>query len=411
MLKRMKKELQNRLQKYGVVLSALFLFSSSYAQLSTKQLNGTFDTLNTITTAVPFLIISPDARAGGMGDAGVATSADANAIHWNASKLAFSDKNMGFAMSTTPWLRNLGITDIYLAYLTGYKKIGKDQAIAGSLRYFTLGKIQFTDIQGQNTIQANPNEFAIDVAYSRKLSDYFSGGMALRYINSNLTNGQQVLGQDSRAGQAVAADISSTYRNPDIKIGDKKSIFTSGINISNIGNKISYTSSQTKNFLPINLRLGSALTMNLDEFNSLTFLFDMNKLLVPTPPRYGDPKDPTKITAGKDPNRGVVNGMLLSFNDAPNGGKEEFKEIIFCGGMEYWYDKLFAFRMGYFYEAPSKGNRKYLTFGAGLRYNVFGLDFSYIATQQQNPLKNTLRFTLLFDLAAFKSQNAEKPTE
>lgn len=392
----------------GIIFLLFCAFTGkSQAQISRNQLGGG-DTINTITTAVPFLLISPDARAGGMGDAGVATSADANSIHWNPSKLAFADKKMGLAMSYVPWLRALNITDISLSYLTGYYKIDKTQTIAASMRYFSLGSIQFTDANGQNTTKGNPNEFALDVAYARKLSDKFSAGMALRYINSSLATKQIVGGADVKAGQAVAADVSGSYVNPDIKFGEKKGKLAVGLNVSNIGSKISYTSTAVKNFIPINLRLGSAVTLNMDEFNSLTFTLDMNKLLVPTPPRYSG--NPPTITAGKDPNVGIVAGMTQSFSDAPLGGKEEFKEIIFCGGFEYWYEKLFAFRMGYFYEDPTKGNRRYLTVGAGFRYNVFGVDFSYLATQQYNPLKNTLRFTLLFDLGAFKSQNNSENT-
>ena len=385
----------------------------SYAQssLKTNQLTGG---LNTITTAVPFLLITPDSRAGGMGDAGAATNPDANSIHWNVSKLAFAESKMGFAVSYTPWLRAL-VPDINLAYLSGFYKLKKDQVVTGSLRYFSLGDITFTDVVGNTIGQFRPNEFSIDLGYTRKLSDKFSGGMATRFIYSNLTGGIDVLGAATHAGKSVAVDISATYRESKIKIADKKSILSVGLNISNIGAKISYSTSAKRDFLPINLRLGTALTINVDDANSIAFAFDVNKLLVPTPPIYEtdtagapvvDAAGNYKIKAGKSPNRGVPAGMIGSFADAPGGFKEELREFNFAVGMEYWYDKQFAVRMGYFYEAPTKGNRKFFTLGAGVKYNVFGLDFAYlIPTRQRNPLENTLRFTLLFDFAAFKAQN------
>lgn len=383
--------------------------------LTTNQLTGG---INTITTAVPFLMITPDSRAGGMGDAGVATSPDANSIHWNASKLAFVEKKMGFSVSYTPWLRNL-VPDINLAYLSGYYKPKKDQVFSGSLRYFSLGDITFTDIVGNTIGQFRPNEFALDAAYARKLSKYFSGGMAIRYIYSNLTNGVSVLGSPTHAGKSGAADVSGMYRNDDLKLGGIKSILAVGLNISNIGAKIAYSSSAKSDFLPINMRLGTSLTLNIDEYNSVTFALDINKLLVPTPPQwevdsFGKPVyDVTgnrMVAFGRDPNRSIASGIFGSFSDAPGGYKEELREINYATGIEYWYDKQFAARMGFFYEDPTKGNRKYFTLGAGIKYNVFGLDFAYlIPTDQRNPLQNTLRFTLLFDFDAFKSQNEEAP--
>lgn len=395
----------------GVFLAGNTLLFAQQKNLTTNQITGG---INTITTAVPFLLITPDSRAGGMGDAGVATTPDANSIHWNASKLAFIDKKMGFAVSYTPWLRTL-VPDINLAYLSGYYKPNKDQVFAGSLRYFSLGDITFTDIVGNTIGQFRPNEFAVDAAYARKLSKNFSGGMAVRYIYSNLTNGVSVLGAETHAGKSAAVDISGTYRKDDLKLGEKKSILSIGLNISNIGAKISYSSSAKRDFLPINLRLGTALTLNIDDYNSIAFAFDVNKLLVPTPPQYKrdsaganlyDAAGNLVILAGKDPNRSVPAGIFGSFNDAPGGFSEEMREINYSTGIEYWYDKQFAVRVGYFYEAPTKGNRQFFTLGAGVKYNVFGLDFAYlIPTQQRNPLENTLRFTLFFDFDAFKSQN------
>ena len=389
------------------------------SQLTTDQLLGQ---LNTITTAVPFLLISPGSRGGGIGDAGCASEPDVESIHWNPSKLAFVEKKMGFGVSYTPWLRAL-VPDINLAYLSGYYRTGKTGVIGASLRYFSLGDITFTDIVGNVTGQFRPNEFAIDVAYGKELGEHFSGGGALRYIYSNLTNGQTVAGNTSHAGQSIAADISFYYHKKDIEIGGKKSVFASGIDISNMGAKITYTNSGHKDFIPTNLRLGSRLSMQLDDYNSFTFLADANKLLVPTPPVYKtDPNtgnyiiDPAtgqyEILYGKDPNRGVVSGMFSSFSDAPGGFREELKEVILAGGVEYWYGKpgqrIFAVRAGYFNEAKTKGNRKYFTAGFGIRYSVFGLDFSYlIPTTQRNPLQNTLRFTLVFNFDSSKEMKKE----
>ncbi|NNF02331.1 MAG: type IX secretion system outer membrane channel protein PorV [Bacteroidia bacterium] len=369
--------------------------------------NDLLGQINTITTSVPFLIISPDARAGGMGDGGVAVSPDANSIHWNASKLAFIEDNVGFAVSYTPWLRAL-VPDINLAYVSGYKKLKNQQTMAASLRYFSLGDITFTDNTGNVTGQFNPNEFAFDIAYARVLGENLSGGLVLRYINSNLTGGAEVGGASSKAGQSVAADISAFYKT-ELQLGEKDAELALGLNISNIGSKISYTELGTKDFIPINMRLGPSLTLKLNEYNTLTFNLDINKLLVPTPPIYDSTSTQANpvILEGKDPNRSVASGIFGSFNDAPDGFSEEMKEFNFGFGMEYWYDKQFAFRAGYFHEHELKGNRKYFTLGAGLKYNVFGLDFAYlIPTQQRNPLENTLRFTLHFNFEALTSKDS-----
>jgi hypothetical protein len=384
--------------------------------------------LNTITTAVPFLMISPDARAGGMGDLGVATSPDGASIHWNPGKLAMVENKMGFAVSYTPWLRAL-VPDINLAYVSGYGKIGKkgNQTLAGSLRYFSLGDITFTDVNGNTIGNFNPNEFAIDLAYSRILAKNFSGGLALRYVYSNLTGGINVGGADTRPGMAAAADLGFFYQNKDIKVAKKKTEITAGIAFSNIGSKMSYTNLNEEDFIPMNLRLGAGFRMFFDEHNSLAVFLDLNKLLVPTPPRYQktinnqgnftnvdslDINGNRIIAAGKDPNVSVPEGLFQSFGDAPGGAEEEFKEIQISVGLEYWYQRLFAIRAGYFHEDEIKGNRQYVTVGAGIRYNVFGLDFAYlIPIQQRHPLENTLRFTLTFDFTAFKKQNQDNPNE
>lgn len=395
----------------SVVLLIVLTGASTFAQDKTNLLGQ----LNTITTAVPFLMISPDARAGGMGDAGVASSADASSIHWNPSKLAFAEKNMGFGISYTPWLRQL-VNDINLSYVSGYKKFANDQTIAGSLRYFSLGSIQFTDATGADIGTFNPNEFAFDVAYARKLSDNFSGGIALRYIHSNLTGGTSLPGGEStKAGNSVAADI-STYYQKDIEVSKKDAVLGLGLAITNIGAKISYTETGDKDFIPINLRLGGSLKLKLNDYNDLGFVLDINKLLVPTPPIYSDEIDvltgDQKILFGKSSDVGVPTGIFQSFSDAPGGFSEEIKEFNIAGGLEYWYDKQFAFRGGYFFESALKGNRKYFTLGAGLRYSVFGLDFAYlIPSEQRNPLENTLRFTLTFNFDSNKSSDTPESTE
>jgi hypothetical protein len=390
---------------FGPLAASLFMMflapGLTHAQSDPANLLGQ---INTITTAVPFLIISPDARAGGMGDAGCASSADANSIHWNPAKLAWVEKKLGFAVSYTPWLRNL-VPDINLAYVSFYDKLKGEQTIGASLRYFSLGNITFTDNAGNEIGQFNPAEYAIDVAYARKLSEKFSGGIALRYIHSNLTGGQLVENNATKAGNSVAADVSAMFRT-EMEVGKKDALFSVGLNISNIGSKISYTETGVKDFIPINLRIGPALTLKLNEYNDLTFLVDFNKLLVPTPPVYNPDSvvnGEQQIIFGKNPDVGVAEGMIQSFSDAPDGFSEELHEINIATGLEYWYDQQFAFRAGYFYEHETKGNRNYFTLGAGLKYNVFGLDFAYlIPTDQRNPLENTLRFTLIFDFNSLK---------
>ena len=365
------------------------------------------DNLNTITTAVPFLLISPDSRAGGMGDVCVATSPDANSLHWNPAKFAFVEDEVGFAVSYVPWLRAL-VPDINLSYLAGYKKLNKNEAIAMELRYFTLGDITFTDVIGNNLGQYKPSEFAIGSAYSRKLSDQFSLAISGRYIYSNLTGGQSAGGITTNAGQSVAADVAGYFRK-DIRIAKKDMELALGANISNIGNKVRYTETSTRDFIPINLRLGTALNADLDEYNKISFAFDINKLLVPTPPIYNDSID-GQIDFGQDPNVSVVSGIFQSFGDAPGGFSEEMREINFSVGTEYWYDDQFAVRAGYFNEHNTKGGRKFFTFGSGVKYNVFALDFSYLinasrAINGNNPLANTMRFTLIFDFGAMENIN------
>jgi hypothetical protein len=373
--------------------------------------------LNTITTAVPFLQIGPDSRSGGMGEAGVSSAPDANSLHWNPAKYSYMKSDMGFSLSYSPWLRAL-VSDINLAYLTGFKKLNDNSAVAASLTYFSLGDITFTNITGDVIGNYRPSEFAFSVAYSRMLTNRLSGAVAARYIHSNLTQGQEVAGTSTKPGNAVAADIAIYSEHPlefNSLAGGK---FAWGIDISNIGNKISYSDDNTqRDFIPTNLRIGPSLTLDIDDYNSISFMVDFNKLLVPTPPLYKtdssgnveyDANNNPIILKGMNPNVGVPTGMLQSFYDAPGGFTEELHEVAIAGGVEYWYDKQFALRAGYFYEHATKGNRKFFTLGAGLRYNVFGLDFSYLVpTDQHNPLANTLRFTLHFDFDAFKNQSTD----
>jgi len=353
---------------------------------------------NTITTGVPFLTIAPDSRAGAMGDAGVATSPDVNSQHWNAAKYAFAESEMGIGLSYTPWLRNL-VSDINLAYLVGYKRLDDRQTLSASLRYFTLGDITFMSEYGDPTGQQSPNEFAIDMGYTRLLSDNFSGAVTMRYIRSDLTGGQLVNGVETHAGNTYAADVAFYYQK-EIRMNRKRSTFSSGINISNIGGKISYTDGETKDFIPTNLKLGVAYKTEMDKYNTITFSFDANKLMVPTPDTAS-----VDILTGLGSDKSVVSGMFSSFSDAPGGMSEELKEINLSVGAEYWYNNQFAIRAGYYYEDVNKGNRKFFTAGAGLKMNVFALDFSYLLPiAQNNPLANTLRFTLSFDFDAFNKQ-------
>ena len=395
----------NRLNFLIALACILLLSSPVYSQTDVIVDDGKFR-LNTITTSVPFLIISPDAKAGGMGDVGVATNPDAMSMHWNPAKYAFVDDDLGFSICYTPWLSAL-VSDINLSYLTAYKRLNKNEVLGFSLRYFSLGLINFTDKNNNSLGQFNPNEFSLDGGYALKLSPNFSTGVALRYVYSNLTGGQAVGTLSTKPAQTVAGDISGYYTT-NVRIADKDVSWSTGINISNIGAKVSYTETSDEDFIPTNLRIGSSLSTNIDDFNQVSFAFDINKLLVPTPPIYNDEGD---ILSGKDPEVSVINGIFQSFNDAPSGDRE-IRELIYSVGAEYWYDQQFALRTGYFYEHPTKGDRQFLTLGAGVRYNVFGLDFSYLIPVQSreeanvtNPLSNTLRFALTFDFGALQDED------
>lgn len=356
---------------------------------------------NSIQTAMSFLLITPDAKAGAMGDAGVATAPDLYALHWNPAKLSFLEGSYGGSFSYTPWLKNL-VPDINFAYLTFYKKLADQGVLAGSVRYFSLGDIQLTDINQIDLGTYSPNEFAIDAAYSKRFGETFSLGTTIRYIRSSLSNGQFSASDVLRPASAFAADVSAYGTNPTTMFG-KEAQLSWGINISNIGTKISYAQGGSKYFLPTNLRIGLASSLAMNDFDKLTFTLDVNKLLVPTSPEV-DVNG--QIIAGKDPNRSMVSGIFGSFTDAPGGFSEELREINYAMGAEYMFSDQFALRAGYFYEHPTKGDRQFITVGGGFKTQKAGIDLAYIvAKQQKSPMANTLRFSLFY---IFPENNKDK---
>lgn len=397
------------MKKSFAYIASVLITTSAFSQKVSKDGDEFPIQLNTITTAVPFIIIAPDSRASALGDAGVATSPDANSFHWNTAKLAFSKEKAEFGVSYSPWLKQL-VDDIHLSYLSGYTKVGKNHTFGGSMRYFSLGNITFTDEQGNLIRDFNPNEFELLGGYAFKMSDRSAIGFNGKFIYSNLTGGINSGTTTTKPGLAGAVDLSYSYFNEDINLADRDAVLSWGATISNIGNKMAYTVEADRDFLPTNLRLGSALKVIFDDYNSITTTVDFSKLLVPTlPVRSGT----GEILSGMENNVGVTLGMIQSFYDAPgivveeNNGevtivqgskfKEELNEINIGGGLEYWYGDVLALRGGYFYEHRAKGNRKYFTFGAGIYYSVFGIDVSYLAAlRRTNPLANTVRFSLKF---------------
>lgn len=368
------------------------------AQISSGNLDGR---INVVFSAIPFLRINPDSRSAAMGDAGIASCIDIGALYHNASQLAFTPTNTMIGTSYTPWLRELA-PDIFLTHVAGFKRIDKLQTIGASLRYFALGNIQFTDYQGGSAGEGNPNEFSFELAYARRLSDRFSSGITLKYANSNLSRGQNLGGgATAKSAQAVAADVSFYYQNPEIQLFGKEAKWALGAAVTNIGNKVSYLDGAQKDFIPTNLGVGTSITTNINEFNSLQFAVDINKLLVPTPDTVGGQNVSTKS---------LLSGWFGSFSDAPGGGKEELQELMYSVGMEYWYNQQFAVRVGHFNEHRLKGNRKFLSFGVGLRYNIFDIGFTYLvqASNQVNPLNNTMRFSLTFNFDK-SNKNDEAP--
>ena len=375
---------------------------------------------NVISTAVPFMMIAPDARSSAMGDVGVSTSPDVYSMHWNPAKYAFIEDDFSVGLAYSPWLRSL-VNDMNIAYLALSKRVSPKSTVAASLRYFSLGDITYTGENNTNLGTYSPNEWAIDVTYSRKLGNYISGAVAGRFIYSDLTQG--VLDY-SKPAVSVAADIAVYYTRNVYWFNNLDAVFSWGVSISNIGSKMNYNEASTKkDFIPTNLRLGPTLKLDIDDYNSLAFSVDFNKLLVPTPPIYQTNEDGAivyengepVVVSGKNNDVGPIQGMIQSFFDAPGyydpqlgrytgKFKEEMKEFTLGIGAEYWYNKTFNVRTGFFHEAKEKGNRRYLTFGAGLKYNVFGLDVSYLvpvnntATSGTNPLENTLRFSLTVNI-------------
>ncbi len=357
---------------------------------------------NIISTAVSFLDIAPESRGGAMGNAGVAISPDVNSQHWNPAKYAFIEKESGVAISYTPWLRKL-VNDINLYYLTGFKRLDDMQTISASVRYFSLGDITFMSEDAMEQGSASPNEFAVDAAYSRILSDHLSGSVAFRYIRSDLQIGLSGSSgsENYQAGNSFAADLAFYYQN-EIELGGNDATLAAGINISNIGSKISYDGN-IEQFIPTNLRLGTALKTQLDEYNELTVALDFNKLLVPTPDNTDDPEETNSVFQSDDVS--VISGIFQSFGDAPGGMEEELQEVNISLGAEYLYNQQFAVRAGYFHEHENKGNRKYFTAGVGLKFNMLSIDASYIIpVVQNNPLANTVRFTLGLDLDQMTGQ-------
>jgi hypothetical protein len=399
--------------KFSVCATLSFLFLASMGRIAVAQQAQLDGRQNVITTAVPFLTITPDARSGAMGGAGVAISPDASSTYWNPAKLAFAPKQTGFGLSYTPWLREL-VPDISLSYLSGYHRIDKLSAFGGSLRYFSLGDIQFTNATGESLGEGRPYEMAVDGSYARKLSDRFSVGVALRFILSDLASsapGQA--GAASQAGIAGAGDVSVFYTQPQNFFG-REGELNLGANISNIGNKITYTDETQRDFIPTNFRLGGAATVDIDEFNKLTFTVDFNKLLVPTPDTVGPPGGNQggvfiDTTASED---GVLDGMFSSFTDAPGGFEEELREVNTSIGVEYGYNDQFFLRTGYFYEHETKGNRQYATFGFGVNWKVVDIDLSYLVPTNSgvnnSPLANTIRLSAILAFDDFKDETSGK---
>jgi hypothetical protein len=392
------------------LLSSLSLYSQAQTQtqsISSKDLAGQ---LNTVTTMVPFLTITPDSRSAGMGDVGVALfSPDANSGCWNNANLLNAEKSSGFSISYAPWLRQL-VDDVGFSYLSGYQKVGKRGVISGSFRYFSLGNIQFTDFEGAPQGSFNPNEFAFDAGYALGFTKQLSMGVNLRYIYSNIVGSGIRNGIDYNAATSIAGDISLLYKT-EMRISGKKRKFNLGMNIQNIGSKMTYSSKEKLDFIPTNLKLGVGYNTEIDNYNKVNVYLDFNKLLVPTRPYYlqkwdnsGDSfKGNMRQYVGTDPNVGTIQGMFQSFTDAPGGFTEEMKEWITNVGVEYIYDNAFSVRGGLFYESATKGGRQYITTGIGLKFQSLTVDAAYlIPLANRHPLQNQMRFSLLFDLNSLK---------
>jgi len=362
---------------------------------------------NVVTTAVPILLVSPDSRAGAMGDVGVASTPDGNSSAWNPAKLAFlENKKASMAMSYTPWMSKL-VPDIDLAYVNYTKALSDRQGISASLRYFSLGEINFTNEQGNSMGTFNPYEFYLDVAYALKLSDHWSAGTALRWIYSDIAQGQVVQGLQTKPGQSGAADLGFYYQGDYTNIkGGRRQAWSAGIALTNLGAKIAYSESGNSDFLPTNLRIGGGYHLEIDQYNQMSVYLDLNRLVVPTPPELGTNGE---IVAGMDDNVTPLMGVFQSFNPAakPGGFNELLQENIYNFGLEYKYDNFLFARTGYLHEHKLKGNRQYVTMGFGLQYNVFTIDMAYLipaSPTTRSPLENTLRFSMAFNIDGFLAQ-------
>lgn len=379
-------------------LPGLFLFADGDIK------NQTFNPIN---TAVPSLSIAPDARGGGLGDVGAATTPDVFSQYWNPAKYAFASSKSGLSLSYTPWLRKL-VNDIYLANVAGYYKFGQDnnQSISASLRYFSIGEVTMNEDATSSGYTISPYEMALDLAYSRKLTQTFSMGVAFRYIRTDYSYSGSEGGDAIVPGNAISADIAG-YNESYVMLGQSEALLGLGFNISNIGNKISTDGGNNYSYIPTNLRLGASLTYPLDDYNTLAFSADINKLLVPTPPVQASGEsnsDFEQRVYNYNNKTSAISGIFKSFSDAPGGFKEELQEIMWSAGVEYCYNNQFSLRGGYFHENQNKGNRQYLTFGTGFKLNVFQLDASYlVSTGQTSPLDQTLRFSLSFDMDGLKN--------
>lgn len=382
------------------ILSRAFMVVLLVAASSTVSAQDKKDMFNPVNTSVTSQTIAPDARAAGMGDVGAATDPDVNSQFWNPAKYPFCISRAGVALNYTPWLRQL-VSDMDLAYLAGYYRIGDYSAVSASLRYFSLGEVMTSD--DANAMTINPYEMSVDVAYSLMLSEKFSIAAAVRWIYSDLTYDYT---DDTSPGSAFAADLSCYYNNY-INLGDRECQLGIGLNISNIGSKITFGGDDNSEFIPTNMRLGAALMVPIDEYNRFTISADANKLLVPTYPKQEEDEstEDYQQRVQKDYyDVSSISGIFKSFGDAPGGFKEEMQEINWSVGAEYIYNDKFSLRAGYHHEAENKGNRKYFTVGAGFRMSAFTLDCGYvIATAKSNPLDQTLRFTLGFDMDGIQS--------
>jgi len=387
------------MKKFAFLFLALILTFQVKAQSNLKY--------NVVTTAVPILLVSPDSRAGAMGDVGVASTPDGNSSAWNPAKLAFlENKNASMAMSYTPWMSKL-VPDIDLAYVNYTKALSDRQGISASLRYFSLGEINFTNEQGNSLGTFNPYEFYFDVAYALKLSDHWSAGTALRWIYSDIAQGQVVQGLQTKPGQSGAADLGFYYQGDYTNIkGGRRQAWSAGIALTNLGAKIAYSESGNSDFLPTNLRIGGGYHLEIDDYNQMSVYLDLNRLVVPTPPEYGTNGE---IVAGMDDNVTPLMGVFQSFNPGakPGGLDELLQENIYNFGLEYKYDNFLFARAGYLHEHKLKGNRQYVTMGFGLAYNVFTIDMAYLipaSPTTRSPLENTLRFSMAFNIDGFLAQ-------